>query len=85
MKGAGKIILALALVLVGAIICAGCISTPSEQTLEGSWTLNSDENIFITFNKDGSVSGKAPVNGFGATYTVDGNSLNPQKPRIFQK
>ncbi|MBQ3570181.1 MAG: META domain-containing protein [Methanocorpusculum sp.] len=75
MKGAGKIILALALVLVGAIICAGCISTPSEQTLEGSWTLNSDENIFITFNKDGSVSGKAPVNGFGATYTVDGNSL----------
>lgn len=75
MKGAGKIILALALVLVGAIICAGCISTPSEQTLEGSWTLNSDENIFIIFNKDGSVSGKAPVNGFGATYTVDGNSL----------
>ena len=77
MKGAGKIFLALALVLVGAVICAGCISTgtSSEQSLEGSWTLNSDETIFITFNPDGSVSGQAPVNGFGGSYIVDGNSL----------
>ena len=77
MKGAGKIFLALALVLVGAVICAGCISTgtSSEQSLEGSWTLNSDETIFITFNPDGSVSGQASVNGFGGSYIVDGNSL----------
>ena len=77
MKGAGKILLALALVLVGAIICAGCISTTpaSHSSLEGNWVLNSDENIYITFNPDGTVTGKAPVNGFGGSYTVDGNSV----------
>ena len=70
----GKIFLALSLVLVGAVICAGCISE-KEPSIEGNWVLNSNDKITITFNPDGTFGGQAPVNGFGGTYTVDGNKL----------
>ncbi|HJJ83967.1 MAG TPA: META domain-containing protein [Methanocorpusculum sp.] len=70
----GKIFLALSLVLVGAVICAGCISE-KEPSIEGNWVLNSNDKITITFNPDGTFGGQAPVNGFGGTYTVDGNKI----------
>ena len=70
----GKIFLALSLVLVGAVICAGCISEKA-PSIEGNWVLNSNDKITITFNPDGTFGGQAPVNGFGGTYTVDGNSI----------
>ena len=70
----GKIFLALSLVLVGAVICAGCISE-KEPSIEGNWVLNSNDKITITFNPDGTFGGQAPVNGFGGTYTVDGNTV----------
>lgn len=70
----GKIFLALSLVLVGAVICAGCISE-KDPSIEGNWVLNSNDKITITFNPDGTFGGQAPVNGFGGTYTVDGNSI----------
>ena len=70
----GKIFLALSLVLVGAVICAGCISEKA-PSIEGNWVLNSNDKITITFNHDGTFGGQAPVNGFGGTYTVDGNSI----------
>ena len=71
----GKIFLALSLVLVGAVICVGCISE-KEPSIEGNWVLNSNDKITITFNPDGTFGGQAPVNGFGGTYTVDGNKLS---------
>ena len=70
----GKIFLALSLVLVGAVICAGCISE-KEPSIEGRWVLNSNDKITITFNPDGTFGGQAPFNGFGGTYTVDGNAV----------
>lgn len=70
----GKIFLAVSLVLVGAVICAGCISD-TEPSIEGHWILNSNDKISITFNPDGTFGGQAPVNGFGGTYTVDRDKL----------
>ena len=70
----GRIFLALSLVLVGAVICAGCISEKA-PSIEGNWVLNSNDKITITFNPDGTFGGQAPVNGFGGTYTVDGSSI----------
>jgi len=70
----GKIFAALSLVLVGAVICAGCISE-KDPSIEGNWVLNSNDKITITFNPDGTFGGQAPVNGFGGTYTADGNKI----------
>ena len=70
----GKIFLALSLVLVGAVICAGCISE-KDPSIEGHWVLNGNDKITITFNPDGTFGGQAPINGFGGRYTVDGNSI----------
>jgi len=70
----GKIFAALSLVLVGAVICAGCISE-KDPSIEGNWVLNSNDKITISFNPDGTFGGQAPVNGFGGTYTVDGNKI----------
>ena len=76
MKGTGKIFSALTLVLVGAVICAGCISfDPSSPSITGHWVLDSDERISITFYPDGTFGARAPVNGLGGSYTVSGDKL----------
>ncbi len=76
MKGIRSIILALTLVLIGAVICAGCISTETkyQETVQGSWALDSDKNVTIFFGPEG-VNGQAPINLYVGSYTVDGDKL----------
>lgn len=46
--------------------------TPS---IVGNWFLASDKNITVTFNADGSFGGQAPVNIYGGSYTISGDTL----------
>ncbi|HJJ42839.1 MAG TPA: META domain-containing protein [Methanocorpusculum sp.] len=42
----------------------------------GQWLLASDTNVTINFNADGSLGGQAPVNVYGGSYTISGNTLS---------
>jgi len=42
----------------------------------GKWLLASDNNVAVTFNAGGSLGGQAPVNVYGGSYTISGNTLS---------
>jgi len=42
----------------------------------GKWLLDSDKNVTVTFNADGSFGGRATVNVYGGSYTTSGNTLS---------
>lgn len=72
--------------LMISLIFSAC-SAQEPVSLTGAWTLQSfgpasaptpavaDSQAGITFNDDGSVTGNSGCNGFGGSYTVDGNQI----------
>jgi heat shock protein HslJ len=42
----------------------------------GKWLLASDKNVTLNFNAGGSCGGQAPVNVYGASYTLSGSTLS---------
>lgn len=75
--------------LVLFIICLAISACASEKpaTLIGSWELTaygpvnsptpavSDAGAELTFNGDGTVTGNSGCNGFGGSYTVEGDQI----------
>ncbi|MBQ9831628.1 MAG: META domain-containing protein, partial [Methanocorpusculum sp.] len=41
----------------------------------GEWVLDTDSNVTIIFNGDGTITGQAPVNLYGGKYFISGDSL----------
>lgn len=85
------VLVALALTLVAAACQSGGASSPSDASsgLEGTWQWTSStetqpasqanvpdpENYTITFNADGTFTGKADCNNIAGTYIVAGSDL----------
>jgi len=75
----------LTLLIISLAISACAAQEPASLT--GAWILKSfgpasapspavaDSQAGITFNEDGSVNGNSGCNGFGGTYTVDGDQI----------
>ena len=64
--------------LCAIIISAGCISgtEKTEVSLNGTWQLEENPAVTLTFSSDGTFSGEAQVNLYNGTYTADGTSLS---------
>ena len=64
--------------LCAIIISAGCISgtEKTEVSLDGTWQLEENPAVTLTFSSDGTFSGEAQVNLYNGTYTADGTSLS---------
>jgi heat shock protein HslJ len=77
----------LLVLLVVALTLSACSNGESSASLVGSWKLVSygppdapipavpDAEAGITFNEDGTLTGKSGCNGFGGNYTVEGDQV----------
>jgi putative lipoprotein len=78
------------LLLVLSVMClaiSACTAKQSSGSLNGPWKLTSygsanaptpavaDTESGLTFNEDGTVTGNSGCNGFGGSYTVDGDRV----------
>ena len=74
MKLIGAILTAA--VICGVVLTAGCINESENQPLVGTWVLNDDNRVTLTFENDGTFNGHAQINSYGGSYTAAGSSLS---------
>jgi len=72
------VIALIAFVVVGCVFLAGCTTqnttTPKNATLTGSWI--GDDGTTLTINKDGTISGKGPVNNYSGDYALTEKTIS---------
>ena len=77
----------LLILFVTVLAVSACTAEGSSASLIGSWKLTAygpadaptpavaDAEAELTFNEDGTVTGNSGCNGFGGSYTAEGNQV----------
>ena len=77
----------LLILFVAVLAVSACTAEGSSASLIGSWKLTAygpadaptpavaDAEAELTFNEDGTVTGNSGCNGFGGSYTAEGNQV----------